>query len=853
MKNRILVVLLMALSLVPIVNFAQNPIIQTNYTADPAPMVHNDTVYLYTTHDEDNTVNNFFSMNDWKCYSSTDMVNWTDHGTVFSYTDFSWARGDAWAGQCVFRNGKYYFYVPVNQKNGGNAIGVAVSDSPTGPFKDALGKPLAVGNGYIDPTVFIDDDGQAYLYWGNPDLYYVKLNENMTSYNKAVGVVKVPLTVAGFGPRSNTDRATSYEEGPWFFKRNNLYYMLYPGGPLPEFFAYSTSTGPTGPWEYRGKFMAAIADKGAFTNHPGTIDFKGKSYLFYHNAGLPGGGGYKRSVCVEEFAFNENGTIPVIAPTKTGVVKSASNLNPYQLNQAEMIAWEEGVETEKCSRGGMNVYSIENGDYIKIRSVDFGTIGAASFSATVSSATNGGTIELRLNSTIGPLIGTLPANYTGGWDNWKSEMTTVSGATGVHDLYLIFKGSANTSLFKLDDWRFNQKSETHELTGINAVIGNYKIDTISGSNTTTLKVWAIYSDGKSEDVTSGAEIFAQQEGIVDVSNGIIKGVLYNPVALTITYQGKADTVNLLIKDLKSEITAKSLRLDQDSIKLLSGTTAKVVVTVEYYDGHTEDVTTKARYKNADNLVATILSGKITAKSKGTTSVSVSFKGSLGNAVTDTFSINVYNNDPFVRNEAEKYNDQSGIQTEACNDTGGSDNVAFIENGDWLRINTLDFDLGAASFNARVSSAGSGGKIEIHLDSPTGTLMGTCTVKATGNWNTWQTQTCPVSNVTGLHNVYLVFKGGSGYLFNLNWWKFNAVLTSVADKKDVQSIEVISIQNEKYLKGLESGDVVTFYTSSGQKVNTVRATSDTIPLKGLLGFFLIEVKRQHQTYFIKSIV
>ena len=137
---------------------AQNPIVQTYYTADPAPMVYNGTVYLYTSHDEDVTIKNFFTMNDWRCYSSTDMVNWTDHGAVLSYKVFEWSRGDAWAGQCIERNGKFYYYLPVNMKNGGNAIGVAVSDSPTGPFKDALGKPLLIGYGYIDPTVYIDDD-----------------------------------------------------------------------------------------------------------------------------------------------------------------------------------------------------------------------------------------------------------------------------------------------------------------------------------------------------------------------------------------------------------------------------------------------------------------------------------------------------------------------------------------------------------------------------------------------------------------------------------------------------------------------------------------------------------------------
>ncbi len=148
---------------------ADNPIIQTRYTADPAPMVYDGVCYVYTSHDEDVIVRDFFSMNDWRCYSTTDMVNWTDLGSPLSYENFKWAGSNSsWAGQCIPRNGKFYYYVPINQKRGGNAIGVAVSDSPVGPFSDPLGKPLLSGVGYIDPTVFIDDDGQAYLYWGNP-------------------------------------------------------------------------------------------------------------------------------------------------------------------------------------------------------------------------------------------------------------------------------------------------------------------------------------------------------------------------------------------------------------------------------------------------------------------------------------------------------------------------------------------------------------------------------------------------------------------------------------------------------------------------------------------------------------
>lgn len=260
--------LLLLGSIMPMLVLAQNPIVQTYYTADPAPMVHNDTLYVYTSHDEDETVKNFFTMNDWKCYSTTDMVNWTDNGTVLSYKDFDWSRGDAWAGQCIFRNGKFYYYLPVNQKNGGNAIGVAVSDSPTGPFKDALGKPLLTGYGYIDPTVFIDDDGQAYLYWGNPNLWHVKLNDDMVSYDLEYGIKKEDLRDDNFGYRSKKidNRTAAYEEGPWLYKRNSLYYLFYPAGGVPEHLAYSTAKSITGPWTYGDTIMHVIQKGGAFTN-----------------------------------------------------------------------------------------------------------------------------------------------------------------------------------------------------------------------------------------------------------------------------------------------------------------------------------------------------------------------------------------------------------------------------------------------------------------------------------------------------------------------------------------------------------------------------------------------------------
>ena len=290
------------------------------------------------------------------------------------------------------------------------------------------------------------------MYWGNPELRYVKLNQDMISYSGSINTVS--LTTAGFGTRSNTDRATAYEEGPWFYKRGSLYYIVYPADGTPEKISHTTSSGPVGPWTYRGDIMAKESGTGSsFTNHPGVVDFKGKSYFFYHNGALPGGGGYKRSVCIEEFAYNADGSIPTLKMTTTGPAPVA-NLNPFQQTEAETIAFSSGLKTEVCSDtgGGINVTSISNGDYIKVRSVDFGT-GATGFDARVATASTGVSIELHLDSQTGTKIGTCDVSNTGGAQTWATKSCTVSGATGLHDLFMKFVGGSG-DLFKFNWWKF---------------------------------------------------------------------------------------------------------------------------------------------------------------------------------------------------------------------------------------------------------------------------------------------------------------------------------------------------------------------------------------------------------------
>ena len=451
---------------------AQNPFVQTWCTSDPAPMVHNGTMYVYTGHDEDGA--DFFWMQEWRVYSTQDMVNWQDHGSPLALESFSWADDRAWASQTIERDGKFYWYICAHSKlSGGMAIGVAVADSPTGPFKDALGKPLFENGSWdhIDPTVMIDDDGQAWLMWGNPQVYYLKLNRDMISYEGELG--KLPMTEEAFGGPMMKEREKgkkykdSYVEGPWLTKRNGTYQLLYAAGGVPEHISYSTAPSPLGPWKYAGEIMP-LCDTNSFTNHCGVADYKGHSYFFYHTGKLPQGGGFGRSVAVEEFKYNADGSFPTIMPTDAGV-KPVAEFNPYRKVEAETMAFSKGVKTEQNDEVGVYVSDIHNGDYIKLQNVAFANKYPRTFTARVASGLRGGQIGIHLDSIGGRCLGTLNVPGTGGWEKWQtitvdldySTITdidaptrTISGLNlpATADVYLVFKGRKGPKLFNFDWW-----------------------------------------------------------------------------------------------------------------------------------------------------------------------------------------------------------------------------------------------------------------------------------------------------------------------------------------------------------------------------------------------------------------
>ncbi len=292
--------------------FAGNPIVTDMFTADPCPMVHDDTLYIYTGHDIQNETDRFFKMRDWYAFSTTNMVDYEKHGPLLSVDDFAWASGDAFASHVIERDGKFYWYVAIRHKDvkvhEGFAIGVAVADSPLGPFKDAIGKALitdATPNSIvlnIDPAVYIDDDGQAYFYWGSwGDARWAKLKDNMLELDSEV----------------HTLETKNFFEAPFVHKYGETYYLTYAGSGYPSLIEYATSDSPAGPWEYKGVINDLMPK--SETNHQGIVEFKGDWYFVYHSSALPTGGVYRRSVCVDKLEYDADGCIKKVVRTETGV------------------------------------------------------------------------------------------------------------------------------------------------------------------------------------------------------------------------------------------------------------------------------------------------------------------------------------------------------------------------------------------------------------------------------------------------------------------------------------------------------------------------------------------------------
>ena len=288
-----------------------NPIIRDKHTADPAVLVEGDTLWLFAGHDAAGNQSGYV-MKDWLLYSTTDMKRWTEYPSPLRIDDFKWADSkQAYAGHVARgKDGRYYWYVSTNWCG----IGVAVSDRITGPYHDALGKPLLTNKdcfaskhswACIDPAILIDDDGTPYIIWGNKECYYAKLKGNMIEIDGDVHQIDVPR----------------FTEAPWMHKYNGRYYLTY-ASEWPEKIAYAVADHIGGPYTPMG-IISEIAGN-SNTTHPAIVSFKDQWLFFSHNGGLPDGTSYSRSVIVEPMSYDKDGKINVIPPTAQGAIDAFS-------------------------------------------------------------------------------------------------------------------------------------------------------------------------------------------------------------------------------------------------------------------------------------------------------------------------------------------------------------------------------------------------------------------------------------------------------------------------------------------------------------------------------------------------
>jgi GH43 family beta-xylosidase len=390
---------------------AQNPFIKGQFTADPTARVFNGRMYVYPSHDipapadKPNLRKDWFCMEDYHVFSSDNLTDWTDHGVIVSQENVAWVNSDTysmWAPDCVYKDGMYYFYFPAIvkpdsvTKKFGMMIGVAVSDRPDGGFVP-MKEPIRGIYG-IDPCTLIDDDGQAYIYWGGRGLQGARLKPNMLQIDSEPVVIE--------------QLPDGMKEGPFVFKRNGKYYFTFPWVPKEgetENLSYAMGDSPLGPFEYKGLIMDQSPTK-CWTNHHSIVEFNGEWYIFYHHNDYSPQFDKNRSVRIDRIHFNDDGTIQKVIPTLRGVgITNATDeiqIDRYsELSKAGAAV--DYIDTTDYFAGWKTILSAKNA-FVQYNDVDFGSAGLSSVSVKVIQGK--GTISVKAD---GQTVAKIPVKQAG--------------------------------------------------------------------------------------------------------------------------------------------------------------------------------------------------------------------------------------------------------------------------------------------------------------------------------------------------------------------------------------------------------------------------------------------------------
>lgn len=429
--TRILALLVCLAIFSSISGHAANPFITSIYTADPSAHVWSDgRLYVYPSRDID-PPRGCDLMDHYHAFSTDNMVDWRDEGEIINSSQVDWGRkegGFMWAPDAAYRNGTYYYYFPHPSDTKWNdswKIGVATSTKPTSGFKDAGYIKGAGGFAMIDPAVFMDTDGQAYLYYGGGGhCSGVKLKPNMTEIDGE------PQPMTGL---------TDFHEATWVFKRNNLYYLTYADNhPVHNQMQYATSPNPLGPWTSKGVYLEGTD---CDTIHGSVVEYKGQWYQFYHNKSISGKGNL-RSICVDKLDFNDDGSIRTVVQTKTGppAVGPADEPSPSAVRYDATTATVGGgatIQDGNESNGGSTIRNLHlAGSSVQWSNVSGGDLGGRATIDFNYSAQSDAKIHLTVNGVDYSFVNTLG---TGDWDKYIG-----------HASLTVFLNSGNGNVIKLD-------------------------------------------------------------------------------------------------------------------------------------------------------------------------------------------------------------------------------------------------------------------------------------------------------------------------------------------------------------------------------------------------------------------
>ncbi|WP_308162114.1 carbohydrate binding domain-containing protein [Microbacterium sp. ISL-59] len=590
-----------------------NPLVGHKFGADPHHLVYNGRLYIYSTDDtqqydlnskDENGLptqsNGYGGITRLNVMSTTDMVNWVDHGAVPIAREGGaapWAR-NSWAPAAIEKDGKVYLYFC----DSGTGTAVVVGGSPLGPWEDPLGKkiiPDTVSRDYIaeggfpagmwlfDPEVFIDDDGQGYLYFGGNSQIGTSPNVQGPQNPKSTRVVKLQDDMVTLDGDPVEIDAPGMFEASSMFKRDGKYYYSYSSNfqvneapglyPSRGAIAYMMTDDPMklGSSEYAG---VAFQNQGTFfgagnggNNHSDTFTYKGETYFTYHAQtrgaawaaalGTPGSTQGYRSVHIDKLEFNADGTIKPVVGTKAGV-EQVESFDPYRTFEAETLAWQLGITTTKTDAasvefpehngsGNMVLSGVDDGDFSGISGVDFGS-GAQKVSAKVKPLVAGSSIQVRLDDVDGPVVAEIPVDGTVG--EWTTVEAEVTGATGEHDVFFVFAGAegtdAETDLFEVDNWAFTaiDDSPGAELSA------QLSVSTVAAGGKVTVTATGVTAD----EVEIGIESTYRALATATTADGRIEATVTVPADTT------AGAHHIVLRDGETELARLPLTVTRES-------------------------------------------------------------------------------------------------------------------------------------------------------------------------------------------------------------------------------------------------------------------------------------------------